>query len=118
LEYFYTKCPSIPIHFFHLYTSRAKLFVEVTELFIHTAFQLVTGKKVSSECILQGAKKMEIGGCYTGTVGRTRENKFQVQSSVGKVMASIFCVTEGIFLLEILYTGATINSEPLCAGIK
>jgi hypothetical protein len=39
-----------------------------------------------------------------------RENKFKVQTSTGKVMASIFC-NKGNVVVEFLKRGATINSE-------
>jgi len=40
-----------------------------------------------------------------------KENKFKVQTSAGKIMANVFCVTEGILLPEFLKRGVTINSE-------
>ena len=47
-----------------LYTGRVKLFAEASNLFTHAVFQLVVVRKTaSSECILQGSKKMEVGGC-------------------------------------------------------
>jgi hypothetical protein len=47
-----------------LYTGRVNLFAETSELFTHAVFQLVVGSKItSSESILQGAKKMVVGGC-------------------------------------------------------
>jgi hypothetical protein len=41
----------------------------------------------------------------------TTQEKFKVQTSAGKVMASIFWDSEGILLVEFLDRGATINSE-------
>jgi hypothetical protein len=61
---------------------------------------------------LSGVKKMEIGGCSIGSVGRIRENKFKVQITAGKVTVSIFWDSEGMLLMEFLKRGATINSEP------
>jgi hypothetical protein len=47
-----------------LNAGRVKLFAEASELFTHAVFQLVVVRKTaSSECILQGAKKMDVGGC-------------------------------------------------------
>jgi hypothetical protein len=47
-----------------MYAGRVKLFAEASELFTHAVFQFVVIRKTaSSECILQGAKKMEVGGC-------------------------------------------------------
>jgi hypothetical protein len=40
-----------------------------------------------------------------------RKNKFEVQTSAGKVMASVFWVIEGVLLAEFFKRGATINSE-------
>jgi hypothetical protein len=39
-----------------------------------------------------------------------RENKFKVQTSAGKVMASFFLDGEGILRVKFLKKGATINS--------
>jgi hypothetical protein len=67
-HYISTKSSSLPPHFFPpllaiLYASRVKLFAESSELFTHTLFQLVIVYKMASlECILQGAKKMAVGG--------------------------------------------------------
>jgi hypothetical protein len=48
-----------------LYAGRLKLFAEAPKLFSHSVFQLtvVVHKTASSHCILQGARKMEVGGC-------------------------------------------------------
>jgi hypothetical protein len=40
-----------------------------------------------------------------------QKNKYKVQNSPGKVMACIFWDSEGIFVVEILETGATVLSE-------
>jgi hypothetical protein len=46
-----------------LNTVRVQLFAEVSELFPHDVFQhVVVRKTASSECILQGAKYMEVRG--------------------------------------------------------
>jgi hypothetical protein len=46
-----------------LYAGRVKLFVEASELIKNAVFQLVLFRKMeSSECNLQEAKKMEVGG--------------------------------------------------------
>jgi hypothetical protein len=46
-----------------LYAGRLKLSVEASELYTYAVFQFVDVRKTaSSECILQGAKKMEVGG--------------------------------------------------------
>ena len=42
------------------YAGGSKLIAEVSELFV---FQLVIFHKTSSECVLQGARNMEVGGC-------------------------------------------------------
>jgi hypothetical protein len=60
---------------------------------------------------------MEDGGCQTGTVREMRENKFKVQTSVCRVMTSVFWDREGILFMEFLKTGAIINSV-ICADIK
>ena len=39
------------------------------------------------------------------------DNKFQVQPSAGKVMASVLWDSEGILLMELLKRGATFSSE-------
>jgi hypothetical protein len=47
-----------------LWASSVKFFAEASELFMHVVFHLVVVlKSASSECIKQGAQKMEIGGC-------------------------------------------------------
>jgi hypothetical protein len=46
-----------------LYAGRVKLFAEASELFTHSVFQVVFRKTASPECILQGAKKVGVGGC-------------------------------------------------------
>jgi N-dimethylarginine dimethylaminohydrolase len=44
-----------------LYAGCLKLFAETTEHFVHARFQLIVLRKTtSSECILQGAKKIEV----------------------------------------------------------
>jgi hypothetical protein len=54
-----------------LYADRVKLFAEASLLFTHAVFQLVVVRKTaSSVCILQGAKKMEVGGCSIRTADR------------------------------------------------
>lgn len=64
----FPKSSSLPPHFFPLllaivYASHVKLFAEASELFTHAVFQLVIVCKMASlECILQGAKKMVVGG--------------------------------------------------------
>jgi hypothetical protein len=40
-----------------------------------------------------------------------RKNKFRVQTSAGKVMASVFWDSEGILLVEFLKRGAIIQSN-------
>jgi hypothetical protein len=40
-----------------------------------------------------------------------KKNKFKVQTSEGKVMASVFWDSEGILLVEFLKRGDTVNSE-------
>jgi uncharacterized membrane protein YwzB len=40
-----------------------------------------------------------------------RENKFKVQMSAGKFVASVFWAIEGIMLAEFLKRGVTVNSE-------
>ena len=46
-----------------LYVGRVKLSVEASELITNAVFQLVLFRKTeSSECNLQGAKKIEVGG--------------------------------------------------------
>jgi hypothetical protein len=39
------------------------------------------------------------------------DNKFKVQTSAGKVMASVFWDSEGILLVGFLKRGASLNSE-------
>jgi len=82
---------------------------------------------VPAHCYLQnrvlkahpsGAKKVEIRGCYTGTVRKIRENKFMAQTSAGQVMASVFWDDEGILLMESLKRGATIDSETYVQKLK
>jgi len=41
----------------------------------------------------------------------TQEKKFKVQTSVAKVMASVFLESEGILLVKFLESGVTINPE-------
>jgi len=44
--------------------SHVRLFVEVSELFTHAVFQLDIIHKIASlECVLQEAKKLEVGRC-------------------------------------------------------
>jgi hypothetical protein len=58
-----------------LYAGRVKLITEASELFAHAVFRLVVFRKTaSSKCILQGAKRMEVGSggggaAKTGLVG-------------------------------------------------
>jgi hypothetical protein len=67
--------PQSLIHYEHTFSTfaldavcgRVKLFAETSELFTHAVFQLVVVRKTaSSECILQGAKKMKDGGSKSG----------------------------------------------------
>jgi hypothetical protein len=52
------------------YVNHVQLFVEALELFTHTAFQLgIVRKTASSDCILQGIKKMEVRGTKSGLYG-------------------------------------------------
>jgi hypothetical protein len=47
-----------------LYAGHVKLFVDASELFTHAVFQLVGVRKTASlECVLQGVKRKELGGC-------------------------------------------------------
>lgn len=47
-----------------LYAGSVKFFAESSEIFMHVVFHLVfVLTTASSECILQGAKKMEVGEC-------------------------------------------------------
>jgi hypothetical protein len=81
---------------------------EASELFSHAVFQLVVVRKTApSDSVLQRAKKTDVRGAKSGR-GR---KKFKVQTSAGKVMASVFWVIEGILLAEFLKRGVTINSE-------
>jgi hypothetical protein len=41
----------------------------------------------------------------------TQEKKFQLQTSVANVMASVFFESEGILLVKFLERGTTINPE-------
>jgi len=43
--------------------------------------------------------------------GSPRPKKFRVQKSPGKVLASIFCDPDGIFLIDYLQKDQTINAE-------
>jgi hypothetical protein len=61
--------------FFHLCVGRCMPVAEASELFTHAVFRLlVIHKSASLEFVLQGAKSMEVGGCWIGTVGSMREN--------------------------------------------
>jgi hypothetical protein len=52
-----------------LHTSCVKFLAKASELLTHAVFQLVVVRKTaSSECILQGGKKVEVGGCRIKTV--------------------------------------------------
>jgi hypothetical protein len=85
-----------------LYTGHVKLFAAASELFTPAGFQLVVvSKTASSKCIFQGIKKTEVEG-------RTKENKFKVQTSACKFMAIVFWDSEGILLVEFLERCATI----------
>jgi hypothetical protein len=46
------------------------------------------------------------------------QKKFKVQTSAGKVMASVFWDSEGILLVEFLERGATINSQRYVQTLK
>ena len=46
------------------------------------------------------------------------KKKFEVQTSVGKVMAGIFWDSEGFLLVEFLEVDATINSEQYGQTLK
>ena len=57
---------------------------------MHSVFQLAFfSKTASSEVILQGAKMCKTEGVKSGLYWM-RENKFKVQTSAGKVTASVF----------------------------
>jgi hypothetical protein len=45
-----------------LYASCIKLLAEASELFTHCVFQLVVRRMASSESIVQGSRKLEVGG--------------------------------------------------------
>jgi hypothetical protein len=91
-----------------LHTSLVKLFAEESELFMCAVFQLIVFcKMASSVVILQEAKEMGVYGCWIGTVGRIKKSKFKVQTSAGKVMASILWDCGGIFLVKFVKRGAT-----------
>jgi len=54
---------------------KLELSAEASELFTHTVLQLTIIYKIaSSDCIFQGAKKMEVRRCKIRTVGRMMEN--------------------------------------------
>jgi hypothetical protein len=56
-----------------MYACCVKLYAETSEIFTHAVFQLVIAHKTaSSECVFQGAKEMEGGGCQIGTEGRMK----------------------------------------------
>jgi len=79
---------------------------------MHAVFQfIIIHKTASLECILQGAKMMDVKGCQIGTVGKMRTNKFKAQTSVGKIVDSVFCNSEGILSANFVKRSATINSE-------
>jgi hypothetical protein len=65
----------------------------------------------SLDCILQGAKKMEVEGCKIGTARRMMARKCKVQTSAGKAMASVFWDSEGILSVKFFTRNATINSQ-------
>jgi hypothetical protein len=46
------------------------------------------------------------------------KKKFKVQTSAGKIMASVFWDSEGTLLVEFLERGATINSEQYVRTLK
>jgi hypothetical protein len=46
-----------------------------------------------------------------------RKNRFKEQTSVGKVMASVFCDVERILFVELLNRGATISFRVIFADI-
>jgi hypothetical protein len=61
---FSIRSPSLSTHFFHLCVRRCLLSTAVSELFVHAVFQLVRVRQAaSSECILQVAQEMKVGGC-------------------------------------------------------
>jgi hypothetical protein len=64
-----------------LYARTVKSFADTSEIFTHAVFQLVVvvGKTASSECILQGATKTEVGGCEIGTVGKFEPDTSKIQ---------------------------------------
>ena len=58
-----------------LYARHIKFLAAVPELFKHTVFQaVIVCKTVSSKCILQEAKNLEVGGCSIKIVVRMWEN--------------------------------------------
>ena len=65
----FTNFPSLSTHLLQLcvrhYALRIKRSAEASELSTHVDLHLVVvvGKTTPSDCILQGAKKMEVGGC-------------------------------------------------------
>ena len=58
-----------------LYAGRVEPSVETSGLYTHALLQLVVVRKTaSSECIIHGAKNMEVGGCQIGNVETMRKN--------------------------------------------
>jgi len=61
-----------------LYAGRAEPSAEASGLYTHALLQVVVvvvRKTASSECILQGAKNMEVVGCQIGNVERMRKKR-------------------------------------------
>lgn len=109
LGYFSTLFPHSPQT---LYAGRVKLFAEASDFLPLAVFQLVVdGKTVSSKSVHQGAKKMEVVWYYIGNAGRMREKNFRIGTSEGKVMTSLFSVSEIILLVEFSKRAATVDSE-------
>jgi len=67
---------SPPLHMtLHAGHENLELSAEASELFTHTVLHLTIIYKIaSSDCIFQGAKKVEVRGCKIMIVGRMWEN--------------------------------------------
>jgi mRNA-degrading endonuclease RelE of RelBE toxin-antitoxin system len=53
-----------------------------------------------------------------GTVGKMMDNKFKVQTSTSKVIASVLWENEGILLVKFLKRGAMFSSEQYVPTLK
>ena len=95
-----------------LYAGRGKLFAESSEFY---PARCVSARRRRQNYIheerLSGGQKDGSHTILIGNVGRMREKNFRIGTSEGKVMLSVFWVSEKILLVEFSERAATVDLE-------